>query len=46
VGPNFAEDPVINAIYKGIRPGIDLTIEHNCLSSAVVLILSGIDAIA
>jgi len=46
MGTAFSEDPVMNAIHKGIRAGIDLTIEHNCLSSAVALILSGIDAMA
>jgi hypothetical protein len=46
MGTGFSDDPVMNAIHKGIRRGIELTIEHKCLSSAVVLILSGIDAMA
>src|SRR5579872_5762881 len=43
---DLRQDPVMNAIHKGIRRGIDLTIENNCLGSAVILILSAIDAMA
>jgi len=46
MGTGFSEDPVINALHKGIRRGINVTIENNCISSAVVLILSAIDTMA
>jgi hypothetical protein len=43
---NFSQDAVNNAIYNGIRRGIDVTIQNDCLGSAVILILSSIDAMA
>jgi hypothetical protein len=39
-------DPIINAIYGGIKRGIQVTIENECLDSAVKLILSGMDHMA
>lgn len=39
----LSQDPVMNAIYKGIRRGIEITVDNNCLGSAVILILSAID---
>ena len=41
-----ARDPVINAIHSGIRRGIQVTVENDCLASAVILIYSGIDTMA
>jgi hypothetical protein len=46
MGTGFSEDPVINALHKGIRRGINVAIENNCVSSAVILILSAIDTMA
>ena len=43
---NFNQDPIINVVHKGIRRGIDVAIENRCLGSAVILILSAIDAMA
>lgn len=43
---NLREDPVINAVHNGIRRGITVAIENDCLGSAVILILSAIDAMA
>lgn len=40
------EDPIINAIHNGIKCGIRVTLDNKCLGSAVILILSGIDAMA
>lgn len=39
-------DPVTNSIYNGIKRGIVVCIENECLGSAVLLIYSGIDAMA
>jgi hypothetical protein len=39
-------DPIINAIHNGIKRGIRVTLQNNCVGSAVILILSGIDAMA
>jgi hypothetical protein len=39
-------DPIVNAIYGGIKKGIQVTIEHGCFDSAVILILSGMDSMA
>jgi hypothetical protein len=40
------EDPLHNAIYNGIKRGITVTIDNHCFGSAVILILSAIDAMA
>jgi hypothetical protein len=42
----LSRDPVINAIYGGIKKGIQLTVENGCFDAAVILILSGIDSMA
>ena len=39
-------DPIAKAIYGGIKKGILVAVENNCLGSAVILILSGIDSMA
>jgi len=39
-------DPITRAIYGGIKRGIQVAVENNCLGSAVILILSGIDSMA
>jgi hypothetical protein len=44
--PDFNQDGVNNAIYKGICQGIEITIEKECFGSAVILVLSAIDAMA
>jgi hypothetical protein len=43
---DFSQDAVNNAIYNGIRRGIDITVDNGCLGSAAILILSAIDAMA
>lgn len=43
---SFSQDAVNNAIYRGICQGIEITIEKECFGSAVILILSAIDAMA
>ncbi len=40
---DFSQDPVNNAIYNGMRRGIDVTLDSGYLGSAVILILSAID---
>jgi hypothetical protein len=42
----FSQDPIINVIHNGIRRGIDVSIQNECWGSAVILILSAIDAMA
>jgi hypothetical protein len=39
-------DPITKAIYGGIKKGIQVAIKNDCYASAVILILSGIDAMA
>ena len=39
-------DPIQAAIYDGIKRGIEVCLENNCFGSAVILIFSGIDAMA
>lgn len=43
---NLSEAPIINAVHNGIKRGIRVALENDCLDSAVILILSGIDAMA
>jgi hypothetical protein len=43
---NLKRDPIINAIYGGIKRGIQVTIDSGCFDSAVILILSGMDSMA
>lgn len=43
---NLSQDPIINVIHNSIRKGINITLEHECEASAVILILSAIDAMA
>jgi len=43
---NLNKDPIINAIYGGIKKGIQVAVDNECLDSAVILILSGIDSMA
>jgi hypothetical protein len=39
-------DPLNNAVYDGIKRGIRVCIENKCFGSAVILVYSGIDAMA
>lgn len=43
---SIERDPIINAIYGGIKRGIQIAIENDCFDSAIILILSGIDSMA
>ena len=43
---DFSRDPVINAIYKGIKEGIKVALENKCYGSSLILIFAGIDAMA
>ena len=40
------DDPLLNAIYSAIKPGIDVTYDADLFGSALILIYSGIDAMA
>jgi hypothetical protein len=42
----FASDPLINAIYQGIKRGIQVTYNNECYGSCLILIYCGIDAMA
>ena len=44
VDPN--RDPIINVIHNGIKRGIRVALENNCLPAALILIYSGIDTMA
>jgi hypothetical protein len=43
---SFSQDPIINVIHNSIRKGINTALEHDCDASAVILMLSAIDALA
>jgi hypothetical protein len=43
---DLSRDPIINAVHNGIKRGIRVALENDCFDSAVILILSGIDAMA
>jgi hypothetical protein len=43
---DISRDPITKAIYGEIKEGIKLCIDNECLGSAVILVLSGIDAMA
>jgi hypothetical protein len=43
---DLSRDPIVNAIHNGIKRGIRISLENDCLGSAVILILCGIDAMA
>ena len=42
----FAGDPLINAIYQGIKRGIQVTYDNECYSACLILIYCGIDAMS
>jgi hypothetical protein len=42
----FTGDPLINAIYQGIKRGIQVTYENECYGACLILIYCGIDAIS
>jgi hypothetical protein len=42
----FAEDPLINAIYQGIKRGIQVTYDNECYGACLILIYCGIDAMS
>jgi hypothetical protein len=42
----FSQEPIINVIHNSVRNGINVTLENECASSAVILTLSAIDAMA
>lgn len=44
--PSLSRDPIINAVYNGIKKGIRVALENECYGSAVILIYSGIDTMA
>ena len=43
---DLSQDSVHNAIYNGIKRGISVAMDNQCYGSAVILLLSGIDAMA
>ncbi|MBA7685473.1 hypothetical protein ES703_93898 [subsurface metagenome] len=42
----FAGDPLINAIYQGIKRGIQVTYDNECYGACLILIYCGIDAMS
>ena len=41
-----SRDPILNVVHHGIKRGIRVALENECYPAAVILILSGIDAMA
>ena len=42
----FADDPLINSIYQGIKQGIQVTYNNECYGACLILIYCGIDAMS
>jgi len=42
----FSSDPFINAIYQGIRKGIQVTYDNECYGACLILIYCGVDAMS
>ena len=42
----FASDPLINAIYQGIRRGIQVAYDNECFGACLILTYCGIDAMS
>ena len=42
----FSSDPLINAIYQGIKRGIQVAYENECYRACLILIYCGVDAMA
>jgi len=42
----FSQDPIINVIHNSMRRGVNVTLEKECEPSAVILMLSAINAMA
>lgn len=42
----FAGDPLINAVYQGIKRGIQVTYDNECYGACLILIYCGIDAMS
>ncbi len=43
---DLSRDPINNAIYNGIKRGIEISLDNKCYGSALILIYAGIDAMA
>jgi hypothetical protein len=43
---DLSRDPIINVVYNQIKKGIRVALENECYASGVILIYSGIDAMA
>lgn len=43
---DLTRDPIVNTVQNGIKRGIRVALENECLASAVLLTLSGMDAMA
>jgi len=42
----FSRDPLINAIYQGIKKGVQVAFDNECYGSFLILIYCGIDAMS
>lgn len=43
---DLSRDPIVNTVHGGIKRGIRVALENNCLGAAATLILCGMDAMA
>src|ERR1700752_4856335 len=43
---DLKNDPIINAIYKGIKRGIEVTLENGCERASIILIYAAMDTMA
>ena len=43
---DLSRDPIINIVHNGIKRGISVVLENKCFGASVILIYSGIDAMA
>jgi hypothetical protein len=42
----FAKDPLVNAVYQGIKRGIQVTYDNECYGSCLILIYCGVDTMS
>jgi hypothetical protein len=42
----FSKDPLINAVYQGIKRGVQVTFDNECYGSFLILVYCGIDSMA
>jgi hypothetical protein len=45
-GMQFSKDPLVNAIYQGVKKGIEVTFDSECYGPCLILIYCGMDTMS